>query len=115
MSVSFNRQIAFGLRWWRNWRKTGSWQTRRALRPWPQALEGRALLSTILEYPIPGNSTTSGSVINQITPGPNGNVWFTNGLLNNTIDEVAPGGQITQFPMTTTPSAPDSDSADGIT
>jgi streptogramin lyase len=96
--------------------KSVRWLTRRKFRPWPQTLEGRALLASILEYPIPGANPQVNSIeSNEITAGPGGNVWFTNGVLSPTIDEVTPDGKITQFPVTTPSNGADDQSEVGIT
>ncbi len=65
------------------------------LRPWPEGLESRALLS-ITEYPIPNYQFRDNA--SQLTPGPDGNVWFTFAG-DNFIDQITPDGTITQFPM----------------
>jgi streptogramin lyase len=75
-------------------RRAGGWSIRLKARPWPEGLEGRALLS-ITEYPIP-NATGDGGQ-SQMIPGPDGNIWFTYEQAN-WIGSVTPGGTITQFP-----------------
>jgi virginiamycin B lyase len=52
---------------------------RRCTRPGVEAVEPRQLLSTITELPLPpfGNSQTSFSNPEFITPGPDGNLWFS--------------------------------------
>jgi streptogramin lyase len=62
-------------------------------RPWLEALEERYLL-TISEFPTP----TSLSVPAFLTPGPDGNVWFTE-LNANKIAQVTPDGVLTEFPI----------------
>ena len=82
---------------WKDRWRTAGWSIRLHVRPWPEGLEGRALLSSITEYPIPlGNVVYNYGVNGQITPGPDGNVWFAD-WLNHTIDRVTPNGTITEF------------------
>jgi streptogramin lyase len=86
------------MRRWCAWWRAAGWSDRhKTRRPWPEGLEGRALLASITEYPIP--SPAVGSVtrtLGQITTGPDGNIWFTD-VLHKTIDRVDPAGTITEF------------------
>src|SRR6266704_3476957 len=52
---------------------------------------------TITEYPTP----TSNSLPYGVTPGPDGNVWFTEANSHN-IGRITPIGTITEFPLPTT-------------
>ena len=78
MLPPLDRHLGFSGEQWKVRRKTAGWLTRRKLRPWPEGLEGRTLLSSITEYPIAGDNAGGSSVaLNQITAGSDGNVWFT--------------------------------------
>src|SRR5260370_40489576 len=48
---------------------------------------------TITEYPVP-----SGGSSEDITTGPDGNVWFTE-IAGNKIGKITPAGVITEFPL----------------
>src|SRR5262245_29037447 len=66
------------------------------------ALAGPAVaLSPFTEYPAP----TAGSGLVWITLGPDGNLWFTEALVNR-IGRITPGGVITEFPIPTAGSIP---------
>jgi len=60
-----------------------------------------ATAATIVEYPIP----TNGSLPGGITPGPDGNLWFTEGI-GNKIGRITPSGQITEFALSSPDSGP---------
>jgi hypothetical protein len=67
---------------WIGWRRAGyrslGWSRRRKLRPWPEWLEDRSLLSPITEYPVPHTTyNPRGSNLEGITARPDGNVWLT--------------------------------------
>src|SRR5260221_2207016 len=65
----------------------------------------RALAATFSEFPIP----TAGSSPNDITSGPDGNLWFTDaspGPNGNKIGRMSPSGAVTEFDIT--PHTPDS-------
>src|SRR6266568_3667145 len=49
---------------------------------------------TFTEFPIP----TSNSALYNIAEGPDGNLWFTEGL-GNKVGRITPGGMITEFPL----------------
>ena len=101
--LRLNHHLRIGLGWWNARGKTTGWLTRRRCRPWPEGLEGRALLSSIIEYPVAGENVSDNSASwNQITAGPDGNIWFTDGVTHATIDQVTPDGTITEFPVPTT-------------
>ena len=51
-----------------------------------------AAAGTITEFPLPQHG-----VPNDITTGPDGNVWFTDGL--GQIGRITPSGTITEFPV----------------
>src|SRR6185436_11779124 len=55
---------------------------------------------TITEYPVP----TAGSP-QDITAGPDGNMWFTE-IAGNKIGRITPAGVITEFPVPTAASKP---------
>ena len=54
---------------------------------------------TITEFPSPSGASS----FNQITAGPDGNLWFTEG---SAIGRITPGGQITEFPVPTSQGVP---------
>ena len=60
-----------------------------------------APIGTITEFPV----LTGGSGPAGITPGPDGNVWFTEFYANN-IGKITPSGSVTEFPVTTAGSQP---------
>ncbi len=82
---------------------------KRRRRPALECLESRELLSGIVEYPVP----SPGCLPTQITLGPDGNLWFTEGLGNDlgiinpethVVSEVAlPGNYILANGITTGP------------
>ena len=57
----FDRHLGFSWERWRARQKPAGWLTRRTLRPWPEGLEGRTLLSSITEYPIAGDNAGGSS------------------------------------------------------
>ena len=98
-----------GFRIRKGWRHAGyrvlGWSRRHKSRPWPEWLEDRSLLSPITEYPIPdpnSNYSPHNTDLEEITPGPDGNVWFTDGE-HGTIDSVTPSGTITEYPLPPVP------------
>jgi virginiamycin B lyase len=56
---------------------------------------------TIYEYPL----ANSGSQPFWITPGPDGNMWFTE-IIGNNIAKITPAGVITEYPVPTVKSGP---------
>src|SRR5262245_21913361 len=63
-----------------------------------EALEDRVLLSAVTEFPIPtANSNPEG-----ITRGPDGNLWFCEGLAGR-IGRITPAGVVTEFSAGLTP------------
>lgn len=54
---------------------------------------------TITEFPSPSGASS----FNQITAGPDGNLWFTEG---SAIGRITPSGQITEFPVPTSQGVP---------
>src|SRR5260221_7545584 len=67
-----------------------------------------ALVATFSEFPIP----TAGRSPNDITSGPDGNLWFTEGSPGpngNKIGRMSPAGVVTEFDIT--PHTPDSSPA----
>src|SRR6516225_10961637 len=91
---------------WRRWKAArslagGAVRHRSRLRV--EGLEGRALLASITEFPLPAHGILppSGSA-NQIVAGPDGNLWFTeNDTVSNAIGRITPSGQITEFKIPT--------------
>src|SRR6516165_2607441 len=79
---------------------TGKSGARRARKPRVEVMEGRTLLASITEYPIPGGTTTLGNGLYGITGGPDGNVYFTD-TLDNAIGQVTPSGVISELPLPT--------------
>jgi streptogramin lyase len=78
-------------------------RVRRASRRGVEVLEGRALLATITEFPIPSGAGSA----NQIVQGPDGNLWFTeNDPVNNNIGKITPSGQITEYKIPTSGANP---------
>jgi virginiamycin B lyase len=75
---------------------------RRGRRFLVESLESRHLLSvTFKEFPVP--TPDSGPI--GITAGPDGNLWFTEGI--GKIGRITPAGVITEFTVPTTGSGPD--------
>jgi streptogramin lyase len=69
--------------------------------PMMEVLEARCLLSRITEFPIPTNFARPVSV----RPGQDGNIWFSEYMVNK-IGRITPGGSINEFPIPTTNSYP---------
>jgi virginiamycin B lyase len=76
---------------------------RRRARPALEGLEDRCLLaSSIFEFPVP-----SGNIPQQIVPGPDGALWFTELGVNRVdpndgrdfIGRITPDGRVTEFPL----------------
>jgi hypothetical protein len=79
MIVNVAIRLRVQMRAWNAWCGAPGWSNRRRVRPWPEGLEGRALLASITDYPIPTPvEITVYSARGQITSGPDGNLWFTN-------------------------------------
>src|SRR5438874_871120 len=82
---------------WRRWKGQASGRPPRgraaSRRPQVEGLEGRALLASVTEYPVPGLGNSSG-VPGQIVKGPDGNLWFTD-VDYPRIDEMTPSGKVT--------------------
>jgi virginiamycin B lyase len=79
------------------WTKVRNSAHRRALLQ-VEGLEGRALLASITEFPIPSNSGSP----NQIVAGPDGNLGFTeNDPVSNAIGRITTDGQIAEFEIPT--------------
>ena len=85
---------------WRRWKgqASGSSSRRRAAsrRSQVEGLEGRALLASVTEYPVPGGNVSSHP--DQIVAGPDGNLWFTT-LKPTTIGEMTTSGKFTVYPI----------------
>src|SRR5437660_8705471 len=72
------------------------------VRPRLEALEDRCLLAGgLTQFPIP----TPGSGPVAITPGPDGNMWYSENATNQ-IGRITPSGTITEFPILTSGSDP---------
>jgi streptogramin lyase len=86
---------------WSRWKAlhgTTTRRVRRTPRRGLEALETRALLATITEFPIPSGSGSA----NQIVAGPDGNLWFTeNDPVSNAIGKITPSGQVTEYKIPT--------------
>ncbi len=89
---------------WRRWKGQASGKA-----PRPRAsnrklqvegLEGRALLSSITEYTVPGFQNIS-SLPNQTAEGPDGNLWFTDAVLAR-IGVMTTSGKVTFYPINAT-------------
>ncbi len=99
MKVRMGTHVRDLTRQWNVWWRTAGWTDRHKVRPWPEALERRALLASITEYPFPSTGATPPANIgDEITVGPDGNVWYTD-VLHGSIDQITPDGTITQFPV----------------
>jgi hypothetical protein len=86
---------------WKRWnaaRRRAGGSYHRKPRPRLERLEGRALLASITEFPLPSEA---GSV-RQIVTGPDGNLWFTeNYPVANKIGRITPTGQVSEFSVPT--------------
>src|SRR5215213_8985844 len=74
----------------------------RRCRPLVDALEGRSLLAGVIhEYPLPSGDIRPYN----ITPGPDGNLWFTLTEANR-VARITPEGVVTNFTLSTAGSFP---------
>src|SRR5262245_56956209 len=73
-----------------------------AVRPQVEPLEGRSLLATVTEFPIP--PVIPPHRLDEIAAGPDGAVWFT--ASDSLIGRIAPDGTITEFAIPRHPSPP---------
>ncbi len=72
------------------------------------AVTPAAQATAIREFRLPTGSDPSG-----VTPGPGGDVWFTNGGTTHAIGRITPAGVIKQFTQGFTSSSPPQDIAEG--
>jgi streptogramin lyase len=65
--------------------------------PGMTSLEGRQVLSNIVEFPLPPLSSGGSQGAAAITAGPDGNVWLSDSIAGN-VGNIAPNGAVTEFP-----------------
>src|SRR5262249_38394682 len=96
MMSHLGMRLRVRMRDWGAWWRSAGRSERLRVRPWPEGLETRALLTSITEYPITTPGVAPVSARGQMTPGPDGNVWFADAV-DVAIHRVDPAGRITDF------------------
>jgi hypothetical protein len=99
----------FGIRFTFALFRNKGWRRRKPARyrPTIQALEDRCLLSTFQEFPLPDlvRNPTDEFHRERITTGPDGNLWFIDGVYgfgsssSMHVGRMAPDGSVTEFPI----------------